>query len=152
MIVWIIGSEGKLKTQNSNCKIPRCRKVVRDWQGRLFFAGLAAEAGVDFAEPGEDGLLIDVIVEAVAVAAAVDEAGFGEDLQMVGDGGLTEAELIGEFNDVVHFGADFLAGEELHDAEAGGFAEGSKGAGEAVVGGDGAGGARLAGRGGPGRA
>jgi hypothetical protein len=108
----------------------------------LLFGGGAAEAGFGFFEPVEDGFLVDVEVEAVALAAALDDAGFGEDFKVVGDGGLGEAELFGEFDDVVHLVADGFAREDLHDVEARGFAEGGEDFGEAIFGaGEGFGGA-----------
>ena len=63
-----------------------------------------------------------------AGAAALNEAGAGQDFQVVRHSGLAEAEFLGKFDDGVHVALDRLAREQLHNAQAGGFAQGCEGA------------------------
>lgn len=66
----------------------------------------------------------EAVVGPFAALFAGDESGFGEDLEVVGDGGLAEAYGFGEVAD-----AGFLAGLGGNDGDepdAGGVAEGTK--------------------------
>ncbi len=68
------------------------------------------------------------------MAAALDEAGFGEDFEVVGHGGLGEAEFVGEFDHVVHLFADWFARQYLHHVETRRFTERGEDFGEFVLG------------------
>ncbi len=87
--------------------------------------------GMGEAEPGVHGkqaLRLEPRRAALAVAAATDEAGTLQHLEVLGDGGLRERGGLGKLDDT-----SLAGGQALQDGPAGGIGEGGESAAEGVV-------------------
>lgn len=87
------------------------------------------EAATDDFTEVEDAGVGDEIDDVGALAAASDDAGFGQGLEVAGGVGLSESGGIDELGD-----AEFGRAEALEEAEAGGFPENAKACGDEING------------------
>src|SRR5690625_6605384 len=102
--------------------------ISMQWSGRLWASLAAAGGGAglvfdaeDLAE-GVEGLGDDGVVGPLAALVSGEQPGVGEDLEVVGDGGLGQVNWLGEVADACL--PSLVGGDDGEQAQAGGVGQG----------------------------